>query len=124
MKTVNPGIGEKVNYIPQNVVNPLMGKLLGRMMKDRLPADSYEQVRDIAFNTGVYGASDVEVATAIHKAYMDIVLDLRKELRKAHIRINELDPTPGHCKHGRYVGGSGADYMCHECEAGIDDDTE
>lgn len=26
-------------------------------------------------------------------------------------------PADGYCKHGRYVGGCGADYICGECES-------
>lgn len=26
----------------------------------------------------------------------------------------------GYCRHGKYVGGSGVDLMCHWCESGIE----
>lgn len=33
----------------------------------------------------------------------------------------EIWAQDGHCKHGVYVGGCGADYMCGMCESGVTD---
>jgi hypothetical protein len=49
--------------------------------------------------------------------YDDIMQDL------ANDRDDSYDPEfrdpDGYCPHGRYVGGSGIDLMCNDCEMGI-----
>lgn len=68
----------------------------------------YEELKRLADD-------EVAVDTGLAESIQALADDLYSA---RHILREENTPGDGHCEHGVYVGGCGADYMCGACEDG------